>query len=109
MAPIFVKPYLKSNKNDRNDAQAICEGVQRSSMRFVQPKTPEQQAVLHLHHGGRLLVCQRVALNNHMRGILTEYGIVLPQGGKVISRRLPKLLEDADIPADAVVATLPCQ
>jgi hypothetical protein len=44
-----------------------------------------------------------------MRGILTEYGIVLPQGGKVISRRLPKLLEDADIPADAVVATLLCQ
>src|SRR5512147_1732503 len=45
MAPIFVKPYLKTNKNDRNDAEAICEAVQRPSMRFVQPKTPEQQAV----------------------------------------------------------------
>lgn len=96
MAPAFVKPYLKSNKNDRNDAEAICEAVQRPSMRFVQPKTPEQQAVLHLHHGRRLLVRQRVALSNHLRGILSEYGIVLPQGVKIISRRLPELLEDAD-------------
>jgi transposase len=85
MAPAFVKPYLKSNKNDRNDAAAICEAVQRPSMRFVQPKTPEQQAVLHLHHGRRLLVRQRVALGNH-----------LPQGVKVITRHLPALLEDAD-------------
>jgi len=75
MAPIFVKPYLKTNKNDRNDAEAICGAVQRPSMRFVQPKTPEQQAVLHLHHARRLLVRQRVALNNHMGGILSEYGI----------------------------------
>jgi transposase len=96
MAPVFVKPYLKTNKNDRNDAEAICEAVQRPSMRFVQTKTPEQQAVLHLHHGRRLLVRQRVALNNHLRGILSEYGIVLPHGVKVTSRRLPELLEDAD-------------
>ena len=82
MTPVFVKPYLKSNKNDRNDAEAICEAVQRPSMRFVQPKMPEQQAVLHLHHGRQLLVRQRVALSNHMRGILSEYGIVLPQGGR---------------------------
>jgi transposase len=96
IAPAFVKPYLKSNKNDRNDAEAICEAVQRPSMRFVQPKTPEQQAVLHLHHGRQLLVRQRVALSNHVRGILSEYGIILRQGAKVISRRLPELLEDAD-------------
>lgn len=96
MAPAFVKPYLKSNKNDRNDAEAICEAVQRPSMPFVQPKLPEQQAVLHLHHGRRLLVRQRVALSNHMRGILSEYGIVLPPGVKVIPRRLPEILEDGD-------------
>lgn len=96
MAPVFVKAYLKSNKNDRNDAEAICEAVQRPSMRFVQPKTPEQQAVLHLHHGRRLLVRQRIALSNHMRGVLSEYGVVLPQGAKAISQRLPELLEDAD-------------
>jgi transposase len=96
MAPVFVKPYLKSNKNDRKDAEAICEAVQRPSMRFVQPKTPEQQCVLHLHRARRLLVRQRVALGNHLRGILSEYGIVLPQGAKAIMQRLPELLEDAE-------------
>jgi transposase len=96
MAPVFVKPYLKTSKNDRNDAEAICEAVQRPNMRFVQPKTPEQQAVLHLHHGRRLLVRQRVALSNHMRGIISEYGLVLPQGVNAIPRHLPALLEDAD-------------
>ena len=54
MAPIFVTPYLKTNKNDRNDAAAICEAVQRPDMRSVQPRTPEQLAVLHLHHARRL-------------------------------------------------------
>ena len=96
MAPAFVKPYLKSNKNDRNDAEAICEAVQRPSMRFVTAKTPEQQAVLHLHHGRQLLVRQRVALNNHMRGILLEYGISLPVGARVVSHQLPGLLEDGE-------------
>ena len=96
MAPAFVKPYLKSNKNDPNDAEAICEAVQRPNMRFVAAKTPEQQAILHLHHGRQLLVRQRVALSNHLRGVLSEYGIVLPQGAKIISRCLPELLEDAE-------------
>lgn len=96
MAPAFVKPYLKSNKNDRKDAEAICEAVQRPSMRFAAAKTPEQQAVLQLHHGRQLLVRQRVALSNHLRGILSEYGIVLPPGVKVIARCLPALLEEAD-------------
>ena len=96
MALVFVKAYLKSNKNNRNDAEAICEAVQRPSMRFVQPKTPEQQPVLHLHHGRRVLVRQRIALSNHMRGVLSDYGIVLPQGAKAILQRLPELLDDAD-------------
>jgi transposase len=96
IAPAFVKPYLKSNKNDRNDAEAICEAVQRPSMRFVAAKTPEQQAILHLHHGRQLLVRQRVALSNHIRGVLSEYGIVVPQGVKVLSRQLPEILEDAE-------------
>jgi transposase len=96
VAPIFVKAYLKTNKYDRNDAGAFCEAVQRPSMCFVHPKTPEQQAVLHLHHGSRLLVCQRVALGNHLQGVLSEYGIVLPQGAKALSGSLPALLEDAE-------------
>lgn len=94
--PKFVKPFLKSNKNDANDAEAICEAVQRPQMRFAQVKMPEQQAVLHLHHARQLLVRQRVALSNHMRGILMEYGITLAQGVKVISTKLPELLEDAN-------------
>lgn len=96
MAPTFVKPYLKSNKNDRNDAEAICEAVQRPSMRFVTPKNPEQQAVLHLHHARQQMVRQRVAVGNHIRAVLAEYGICLPQGAKVLTQQLPALLEDAE-------------
>ena len=96
MTPVFLKPYLKSNKNDRNDAEAICEAVQRPSMRFVAPKSPEQQAVLHLHHARRQLIRQRVAVGNPIRAVLAEYGICLPQGVKVVSQRLPALLEDAE-------------
>jgi transposase len=96
MAPVFVKPYLKSNKSDRNDAEAICEAVQRPSMRFVTPKTPEQQAVLHLHHARQQLVRQRVALSNHMRAVLVEYGIALPPGVGVVCKQLPGVLEDAE-------------
>lgn len=65
-------------------------------MRFVSPKSLEQQAVLHLHHGRRLLVDQRIALTNHMRGILAEYGLVMPQGNKILEQRLPDWLEDAE-------------
>jgi len=96
MAPVFVKPYLKGNKNDSNDAEAICEAVTRPTMRFATAKTLEQQSVLHLHHSRRLLVKQRVATSNHIRGVLLEYGISLPVGVKVLSTRLPELLEDAE-------------
>lgn len=96
MAPIHVKPYIKGSKNDMNDAEGICEAVQRPNMRFVSAKTPEQQAVLHCHQARHLLVGQRVALSNHMRGVLLEYGITLPQGSQVVSRCLPGLLENAD-------------
>ncbi len=72
-----------------NDAEAICEAVQRPSMRFVEPKSPEQQAVLHLHHARQQLVRQRVALSHHMRAVLAEYGVCLPKGVKVVSQRLP--------------------
>lgn len=94
MAARFIKPYLKSNKNDALDAEAICEAVQRPSMRFVTPKSPEQQAALHLHHSRRLLVGQRTALINHMRGVLMEFGIIVPVGPNALRRRLPEILED---------------
>jgi len=96
MAPAFVKPYLKANKSDANDAEAICEAVQGPSMRFVTPKSPEQQSVLHLHQARRLLVRQHVALGNHMRGVLLEYGICLSTGNRTVISELPSWLEDAE-------------
>jgi transposase len=96
MAARFIKPYIKSNKSDALDAEAICEAVQRPSMRFVSPKSPDQQAMLHLHHSRRLLVGQRTALINHVRGVLMEFGITVPIGPNVLRRRLPEILEDGD-------------
>jgi transposase len=96
MAPQFVKPYRKSDKNDRNDAQAICEAVGRPTMRFVALKSEEQQAVLTLHRARELMVRERTALVNQVRGLLQEYGIVLPQGRARVRAALPALLEDAE-------------
>ena len=72
----YVKPYVKRNKNDAADAEAICEAVSRPSMRFVEIKTPEQQAVLMLHRTRHLFVRQRIALVNAIRAHLAEFGIV---------------------------------
>lgn len=96
MAPRFIKPYLKSNKNDRHDAAAICEAVQRPHMRLVPAKTVAQQAILPLHHSRRLLLQMRVGLTNHVRGLLMEYGVTVPPGTHALARRLPEILEDAD-------------
>jgi transposase len=93
MAPQFVKPYRKNDKNDGNDAEAICEAVQRPSMRFVPVKRPEQQAELAVHRVRRRLMGQRTALINQLRGLLGEYGLVLAQGANNVRRKLPALLE----------------
>jgi len=95
MAPQFVKPYRKNDKNDGNDAEAICEAVQRPSMRFVPVKSPEQQAELAVHRVRRRLMCQRTALINQLRGLLGEHGLVLAQGANNVRRKLPALLESA--------------
>lgn len=101
MAPQFVAPYRKNDKNDRNDAEAICEAVGRPNMRFVPIKDEEQQAVLMAHRARSLLVGERTALVNHVRGLLSEYGIVMPQGVASVRKGLPEVLEDAenDLPA----------
>jgi transposase len=78
MAPQFVKPYVKANKNDRNDAEAICEAVARPNMRFVPVKTAEQQAVLSVHRARQGFVKARTAQANQIRGLLAEFGIVIP-------------------------------
>ena len=80
MAPAFVKPYLKSNKNDRNDAEAICEAMSRPGMRFVQIKTVAQQDTQAAHRIREELVGQRTAKANQIRGLVSEYGIVAPKG-----------------------------
>ena len=94
MAPQFVKPYVKTNKNDAADAEAICEAVSRPNMRFVPIKNGEQQAVLALHRARAGFVKARTAQANQIRGLLGEYGIVLPQGIVHVTKRLPAILED---------------
>ena len=96
MAPQFVKPYVKTNKNDAADAEAICEAVSRPNMRFVPIKHGEQQAVLALHRARQGFVKARTAQANQIRGLLAEYGIIIPQGIAHISKRLPEILEDGE-------------
>jgi len=96
MAPQFVKPYVKTNKNDAADAEAICEAVSRPNMRFVPIKNGEQQAVLALHRARQGFVKARTAQANQIRGLLAEYGIVIPQGICHITQRLPGILEDGE-------------
>lgn len=94
MAPRFVAPYRKSEKNDGNDAEAICEAVGRPSMRFVPVKSAEQQAVLTLHRLRSGLVKDRTAMINQLRGLLSEFGLVMPVGRYSAQAALPQLLED---------------
>jgi transposase len=95
IAPQFVRPYRKNPKNDGNDAEAICEAVSRPNMRFVPVKSVAQQAVLTGHRARELWVGDRPALVNQIRGLLAEYGIVVPQGIARLRRVLPSVLEDA--------------
>lgn len=95
MAPQFVKPYVKSNKNDAADAEAICEAVTRPTMRFVPIKNVEQQSVLSLHRVCQGFVKAHTAQANQIRGLLAEYGLIVPQGIAHITSRVPDLIEDA--------------
>lgn len=96
MAVQLIKPYRTKQKNDRNDAEAICEAVSRPPMRFVPIKTVEQQAVLTVHRARELLVSERTAVANQLRGLLMEYGIVIPAGLQRLRRALPGILGAAD-------------
>ena len=96
MAPQFVKPYVKSNKNDANDAEAICEAVSRPNMRFVTIKTVAQQDIQAVHRIRIGLVKQRTAKINQIRGLLAEYGIVESKGVNVLRNALLWILEDAE-------------
>ncbi len=96
MAPQFVKPYVKTNKHDAADAEAICEAVRRPNMRFVSIKNGEQQALLSVHRARQSFVKARTAQANQIRGLLAEYGILVPNGIHRITKRLPEILEDGE-------------
>ncbi len=96
IAPQFVKPYVKSNKNDAADAEAICEAAQRPNMRFVAVKEVVQQDVQAVHRMRSLTVDRRTAQINQIRGLLLEYGIEVPTGRSNLFKRLPEILEDAE-------------
>jgi transposase len=96
MAPQFVKPYVKTNKNDARDAEAICEAVARPNMRFVPVKNIEQQALLGLHRARQRFVWSRTAQSNQIRGLLAEFGLVIPKNICALQERLPEILEDAE-------------
>ncbi len=96
MAPQFVKPYVKTNKNDMADAEAICEAVSRPNMRFVAMKTVKQQAILSVHRARQGFVKARTAQGNQIRGLLSEFGIVIPQGIRSIMKQVPEILEDGE-------------
>ncbi len=96
IASKFIAPFRKGAKNDNNDAEAICEAVSRSTIWFVPVKTAEQQAQLCVHRVRQGLVTERTALINQLRGLLSEFGFVLPKGRYPAQREIPLILEDAN-------------
>jgi len=96
IAPQFVKPYVKSNKNDANDAEAVCEAMSRPSMRFVAIKSVEQQDIQAVHRIRSELVGQRTAKANQIRGLAGEYGLIAPQKLPQLCNAIPGWLEEPD-------------
>jgi len=94
IAPQFVKPYVKSNKNDANDAEAICEAMRRPHMRFVAVKTVEQQDAVHRVRAS--LIDQRKAKGNPIRGLTSEYGLVASKELLYLRAAIPRWLEDQE-------------
>jgi len=96
MPPAYVKPYVKSQKNDAADAEAICEAVTRANMRFVATKTPEQQSCLTLHRTRHLFIRQQTAVINVIRAHFAEFGIVAPVGRKGVEELLDVVADPSD-------------
>jgi transposase len=96
MPPVYVKPYVKRQKNDATDAEAICEAVTRVNMRFVETKTVEQQSCLMLHRTRHLFIREQTAVINAIRAHLAEFGIVAPVGRKGVEELLRVIADPAD-------------
>jgi len=97
ISPQFVRPFVKSNKNDFVDAEAICEAASRPAMRFVTPKTESQQTLSVLHRVRESMVRERTRTVNQMHGFLLEFGISLPVGNTAVTR-LPSVLAMHELP-----------
>src|ERR1043165_5932523 len=96
MPPAYVKPYVKRQKNDATDAEAICEAVGRPNMRFVETKTPEQQGCLTLHRTRHLFIRQQTSVINAIRAHLAEFGIVAPVGRRGVDQLLAVISDTSD-------------
>lgn len=96
IAPRFVTPYRRKGKNDNNDAEAICEAVSRPAMHFVPVKSSEQQAILCLHRIRQQVVGERTALINQIRGLLSEFGLIMLKGRYAAQHGIPDILENAE-------------
>jgi transposase len=95
--PRFVKPFVKGSKNDAADAEAIYEAASRPTMRFVPVKSIAQQDLQSVHRARERVVCTRTALINHMRGLLAEYGVILPQGAWRFTTQVTTAIEEAEL------------
>src|SRR6187431_2013377 len=96
MPPAYVKPYVKRQKNDATDAEAICEAVSRPNMRFVATKTPEQQSCLMLRRTRHLFIRQQTAVINAIRSQLAEFGVVAPVGRRGVDQLLRVVADPGD-------------
>lgn len=106
ISPQFVKPFVKGNKNDGNDAEAIAEAASRPQMRFVSLKTVEQQDTQSVHRIRERLISQRTSLMNQIRGLLLEYGFAIPQGQASLCRCLAEFLEETENELTPLTRTL---
>jgi transposase len=105
IAAHLVKPYVKSQKNDAADAEAICEAASREGMRTISTRSEEQQDIQNVHRVRERLVAQRTGVGNQIRGLLLEYGIVIPQGMKNLRVRLLELISETSEHSELWIAT----
>jgi transposase len=106
ISPQYVKPFVKVNKNDAKDAEAICEAASRPNMNFVPPKSIEQQDIQCIHRIRERLIANRTALVNQARGLLGEYGIVVAKGLWHLRKELPRILEDGENELTSITRSL---
>jgi transposase len=106
IAPVYVKPFVKSNKDDDADAEAIVEADSRPNMRYVPIKQPWQQDLQSIHRVRQRLIRNKTALTNEMRGLLMEYGITIPKGDSALIKRLPQIIAGEDDTLSGILLSL---